>query len=227
MHLLSSDPCRSLDSLQNVSPVSLTFHFSELICGGVLVSLFWFVVLWFLCVCWGSFLSLLGSCPSDVLVLEPAAFCYERPRGRVACLASLQCSLCFHLFRVNAVIRFTRCQGLLCWWCFWLWCLLGGLVCLLSLCFFACLRSFTDWCIAHRQQSREQKKDRTSRCLCTRMMHHGHAMIFSSSAPICPLNGLWPGQAWTFLLSPPVFPECFSSGSGKNPQWAAAHRSMA
>ena len=33
-----------------------------------------------------------------------------------------------------------------------------GLVSLLSLCFFACLRSFTDWCIAHRQQSREQKK---------------------------------------------------------------------
>ena len=32
-----------------------------------------------------------------------------------------------------------------------------GLVSLLSLCFFACLRSFTDWCIAHRQQSREQK----------------------------------------------------------------------
>ena len=32
-----------------------------------------------------------------------------------------------------------------------------GLVSQLSLCFFACLRSFTDWCIAHRQQSREQK----------------------------------------------------------------------
>ena len=36
-----------------------------------------------------------------------------------------------------------------------------GLVSLLSLCFFACLRSFTDWCIAHRQQSREQKKPKT------------------------------------------------------------------
>ena len=35
---------------------------------------------------------------------------------------------------------------------------LFGLVSLLSLCLFACLRSFTDWCIAHRQQSREQKK---------------------------------------------------------------------
>ena len=33
-----------------------------------------------------------------------------------------------------------------------------GLVSQLSLCFFACLRSFTDWCIVHRQQSREQKK---------------------------------------------------------------------
>ena len=46
MHLLSSDPCRSLSVVQNVSPVSLTFHFSD-------GSLFWFVVLWFLCVCWG------------------------------------------------------------------------------------------------------------------------------------------------------------------------------
>ena len=34
-----------------------------------------------------------------------------------------------------------------------------GLVSQLSLCFVACLRSFTDWCTAHRQQSREQKKN--------------------------------------------------------------------
>ena len=27
-----------------------------------------------------------------------------------------------------------------------------------SLCFLACLSSLTDWCIAHRQQFREQKK---------------------------------------------------------------------
>ena len=81
--------------MQNVSPVSLTFHFSdELICGGVLVRCC-FVVLWFLCVCWGFLVSLIGSCSSHVVVLEPAAFCYERPWGRVACLASLQCSLCF------------------------------------------------------------------------------------------------------------------------------------
>ena len=33
-----------------------------------------------------------------------------------------------------------------------------GLVWFLCLCFFACLRSFTDWCTAHRQQSREQKR---------------------------------------------------------------------
>ena len=32
-----------------------------------------------------------------------------------------------------------------------------GLVSLFCLCFVACLRSFTDWCTAHRQQSREQK----------------------------------------------------------------------
>ena len=36
---------------------------------------------------------------------------------------------------------------------------LFGLVSLFSLCLFACLRSFTDWCIAHRQQSREQTKN--------------------------------------------------------------------
>ena len=33
-----------------------------------------------------------------------------------------------------------------------------GLVSSLSFCFFACLRTFTDWCRVHRQQSREQKK---------------------------------------------------------------------
>ena len=33
-----------------------------------------------------------------------------------------------------------------------------GLVSPFCLCFFACLRSFTDWCTAHRQQSREQKE---------------------------------------------------------------------
>ena len=39
---------------------------------------------------------------------------------------------------------------MLCFWLVW-----SGLFCL---CFYACLRSFTDWCTAHRQQSREQKK---------------------------------------------------------------------
>ena len=55
-------------------------------------------------------------------------------------------------------------------WCsgfgFCVWCLFGLCVCLpvfgclflVSLCFFACLSSFTDWCTAHRQQFREQKK---------------------------------------------------------------------
>ena len=33
-----------------------------------------------------------------------------------------------------------------------------GCLFLVSLCFFACLSSFTDWCTAHRQQFREQKK---------------------------------------------------------------------
>ena len=45
-------------------------------------------------------------------------------------------------------------------------CLFGLCVCLpvfgclflVSLCFFACLSSFTDWCTAHKQQFREQKK---------------------------------------------------------------------
>ena len=118
------------------------------------------MVLWFLCVCWGSFLSLLGSCSSDVLVLEPAAFCYERPRGRVACLASLQaCSVAYvspvpcerrHSFHSmqRPLVLVVFLVVVFAWF---------GLVSLLSLCFFACLRSFTDWCIAHRQQSREQK----------------------------------------------------------------------
>ena len=63
----------------------------------------------------------------------------------------------------TAVIRFTRCRGLLlCWWCFWLW--WSGFP-LLSLCFFACLRSFTDKCIAHRQQFREQRKHWHAWCI--------------------------------------------------------------
>ena len=74
----------------------------------------------------------------------------------------------FHLFRVNAVSLVSlaakaSCGGgvfgcvgffLLVFW------FLLGLVWFppFCLCFFACLRSFTDWCTAHRQQSREQKK---------------------------------------------------------------------
>ena len=56
-------------------------------------------------------------------------------------------------------------------WCWFFWfgfCLFGLCVCLpvfgclflVSLCFFACLSSFTDWCTAHKQQFREQKKQR-------------------------------------------------------------------
>ena len=44
---------------------------------------------------------------------------------------------------------------LLCFWLVWS----GFLLFLFCLCFYACLRSFTDWCIAHRQQSREPKKN--------------------------------------------------------------------
>ena len=43
------------------------------------------------------------------------------------------------------------------WVVVWVWFVLGFLV-PVSLCFFACLSSFTDWCTAHRQQFREQKK---------------------------------------------------------------------
>ena len=84
----------------------------------------------------------------------------------VACLASLPRSPCFtcsvwtpsHSFhslqRLLVVVVFLvglRFFVVFAWF---------GLVSQLSLCFFACLRSFTDWCIAHRQQSREQKKVR-------------------------------------------------------------------
>ena len=73
----------------------------------------------------------------------------------------------FHLFRVNAVSLVSLaakascgcgvfgCVGFFVGVLVFAW---FGLVSQLSLCFFACLRSFTDWCIAHRQQSREQKK---------------------------------------------------------------------
>ena len=48
------------------------------------------------------------------------------------------------------------------------WLLLFGFLCVC--CFpllLACLSSFTDWCLAHRQQSREQKKDLSRHfCLC-------------------------------------------------------------
>ena len=124
--------------MQNVSPVSLRFT-DELICRGVLVCGFVFF-----CVCWGSFLSLLGSCSSDVLVLEPAAFCYERPRGRIAWLACSVASVSpvpcerrrhsFHSMQRPLVLVFL--VVVFAWF---------GLVSLFSLYFFACLRSFTDW----------------------------------------------------------------------------------
>ena len=86
----------------------------------------------------------------------------------------------FHLSRFTC---FTRCKGfclvvvflvfLVCFVCvFWF----GLFVCLPvfgclfpdSLCFFACLSSFTDWCTAHRQQFREQKNEVTSPPMCKR-----------------------------------------------------------
>ena len=56
----------------------------------------------------------------------------------------------------------------------WFVCLLAFFGCLFlaSLCFFACLSSFTDWCTAHRQQFREQKKKRrlSHPCVCAQCM---------------------------------------------------------
>ena len=70
-------------------------------------------------------------------------------------------------FRLTCFTCFTRCKGNLLGCGFFL---CGVFVCgfllllfgFLCVCCFplllACLSSFTDWCIAHRQQSREQKK---------------------------------------------------------------------
>ena len=132
-----------------------------LFCG-----VFWFVLVPSLAV---------GICSSDVMNLELAALLLWSLYALVACRASLPCMHLFHLFRVNAVSLVSLTAkasggfGVFCflWWvfvlllCFWLvWS--GFLLFLFCLCFFACLRSFTDWCIAHRQQSREQKKQKTA-----------------------------------------------------------------
>ena len=57
-----------------------------------------------------------------------------------------------------------------------------GLVSLFCLCFVACLRSFTDWCTAHRQQSREQKILRSLEVLiCSGRVPSGPSGPFGSS----------------------------------------------
>ena len=50
-----------------------------------------------------------------------------------------------------------------------------------SLCFFACLSSFTDWCTAHRQQFREQQK------IAVRKSYSATAKRSSSAKCRCPL----------------------------------------
>ena len=117
-----------------------------------------------------------GSCPSVAIVFESIAPLTFSIVGHLACLAYVPHRPVFSPvlcgFRLTRFTCLTRCKGfcllvvflvfLVCFVCvFWF----GLFVCLPvfgclfpdSLCFFACLSSFTDWCTAHRQQFREQK----------------------------------------------------------------------
>ena len=110
-----------------------------------------------------------------LLVFEPIAPCHSRSWGIIACLALMPHRPVFHpscadfvspvspvslaargfcLVVVFLVLVFVFWPGCV---VFWVWLVLGFLF-PVSLCFFACLSSFTDWCTAHRQQFREQKK---------------------------------------------------------------------
>ena len=87
----------------------------------------------------------------------------------VCCLAAVfdQSFLTRCSFRLTCFTCFTCCKGILCGcgflflWFVCLWFLVAFVW--FSLCLFfpllpACLSSFTDWCLVHRQQSREQKR---------------------------------------------------------------------
>ena len=134
-----------------------------------LVCLFWLLF----CFVWFA-LSLTGACPSVAIVFEPIAPCHSRSWGIIACLALMPHRPVFHLscadfvspvspvslaargfclVVVFLVLVFVFWPGCV---VFWVWLVLGFLF-PVSLCFFACLSSFTDWCTAHRQQFREQK----------------------------------------------------------------------
>ena len=64
------------------------------------------------------------------------------------------------------------------------------------LCFYACLRSFTDWCIAHRQQSREQKRNVPNVPVPHLKLQLSDCMTLSIWASVwndkcCPIPHLW------------------------------------
>ena len=132
------------------------------------VGLFWFCgAFWFV---WVPFLAV-GVRSFDVIDLELAALLLWSLYALVACRASLPCSSCFtcsvwtlsHSFHslqrlLVVLVFFVVVVG------FWVvvvflvglvWCFVV-FVLPLPLCMPSIL-SFTDWCIAHRQQSREQK----------------------------------------------------------------------
>ena len=135
--------------------------------------MFWFL----LCLVW---LLLNGSCPSVAVVFESIAPLNFSPLGH-SCFALGPHRSVFHLSCADLVSPVSpvslAAKGLAWLWCFWCFCLVlcgfcvwfGCFVfafllvfgffwcCLISLCSFARLSSFTDWCTAHRQQFREQK----------------------------------------------------------------------
>ena len=159
------------------SPARVSLRCSFHLADGLVLSL---SVVWFLlCLVW---LSLTGFCPSVAVVFESIAPLTSRAGDIVACLAlgphrpffsPVLCGL--RLTRLTCltcskgICRFCG-FGVFAWFC-------GGFVCGLVFLFglFACFRfvfgfvscfplllarlsSFTDWCTAHRQQFREQKK---------------------------------------------------------------------
>ena len=158
--------------------VSLRFSF-HLADGLVLVRWLFFGLFGFVCFgCWCCFClrfawSLTGSCPSVAIVFESIALLPCSFVGSLS-LPRISSSLTNFLLTIQCGFRLTRfsftCSkgillgcGVFCCGLFGLlvWALLVFgffLCCFVSLCSFARLSSFTDWCTAHRQQFREQKK---------------------------------------------------------------------
>ena len=136
------------------------------------MSVFWFL----LCLVW---LLLNGSCPSVAVVFKFMAPMIFSPLGH-SCVALGPHRSVFtcpvrtwshpsHLSHLQQRVLCGCCvSGFLVWFCVWFGCFVFAFLlvfgffwcCLVSLCSFARLSSFTDWCTAHRQQFREKEKSR-------------------------------------------------------------------